>query len=150
VKGVDGAFCFDERRLPFFEDSSKLDTDPVVGDRPANWVGVGDRKIRLPPIAGEPISTPDIEDMGRGDSNEEVLEKLELKEFILECPGPIKGESGSAGDRSDRAGCSEVPLESLIQLASRLCPGCLEFPFDDPVVHVTLDGVPGRAETAIG
>jgi hypothetical protein len=113
-------------------------------------VGVGDLKILLVFITGEPMSTPEIDDIGRGDSNEDVLEKLELKEFIVVCPGPIKGESGSAGDRSDRVGdCSEFPLESLIQLASLACPICLEFPFD-PAVQVTLEGVPGRAETAIG
>jgi hypothetical protein len=110
--------CFDERRL-FFGDVSKLENVGDVGERRAICVGVGDRNALLELRTGEPMSTPEMDDMGRGDSNEEAVEKVELNELIFVWPGPIRGESGRAGDRNDRDDdCS--PLESLTQLASLL------------------------------
>ena len=153
---ADCCSCFDECRL-------ELTPSPLMA--PKSWkvgdvgerepLGVGDRTILCVAWTGEPSSMPDMADGGRYSGC--VSEKLPA------CPLSTQGESGSAGERSEREvdfvrSKASAPWSLMLAvLPLRLWPDCDTLPFLPwdfcgvplglaGVFHVTLDGVPGRED----
>lgn len=153
-KGEEGPFCRDVRRLEFAERSFDIDW----GAEERFCVGVGECKVRFTIAIGEPSSKLEIagddrfSDMDCSAAAAAWWLRLYVADGVVECPRSNVGESGITDERRDCTGADwslSTPLSSVLMLPPRLRRD-LELNEEVEVFHVTLEGVPGREDTAIG